>query len=105
MTVLPADSGRSASTSYEVLSYLQGVTYVAAYPHTGRTHQIRVHFASIGHPIVGDTVYGPRRDPYQLGRHFLHAHRLRFARPSDDAVLDLTSPLPPELQAVIDRLP
>ncbi|NOZ51011.1 MAG: RluA family pseudouridine synthase [Chloroflexi bacterium] len=102
MAIVP--QGRAASTSYEVIAFYGGTTLVSAHPHTGRTHQIRVHFASLGHPIVGDTVYGPRRDPYRLGRHFLHAHRLRFRRPSDHSLLTLESPLPDELQALLQRL-
>ena len=104
MAVLPEGQGRPARTDYEVIAYYRGATLVAAHPLTGRTHQIRVHFASIGHPLIGDVVYGPRRDPYQLGRHFLHAHRLRFRRPRDDAWLVLESPLPADLQAFLDRL-
>lgn len=104
MAILPAGQGRSASTSYEVIAYYGNASLVAAHPHTGRTHQIRVHFASLGHPVVGDTLYGPRRDSYHLGRHFLHAHRLSFRRPSDQTLLTLESHLPPELQALLDVL-
>ena len=103
MAIVPAAKGRAAQTEYEVVAYYDVTTLLAAHPLTGRTHQIRVHLASIGHPVVGDRVYG-RRDAYKLGRHFLHAHRLRFRRPSDDAIIELESPLPPELQALLDRL-
>lgn len=103
MAVLPV-GGREAVTDYEVAGVYGGATLVAAHPRTGRTHQIRVHLASLGYPIVGDLVYGPRRDRFGLERHFLHAHRLRFRRPSDEALLDFSSPLPPDLQAVLDRL-
>ncbi|HEY54234.1 MAG TPA: RluA family pseudouridine synthase [Caldilineae bacterium] len=104
MAVTSAEKGREAITEFTVEAYYGTTTLVAAHPLTGRTHQIRVHFASIGHPLVGDVVYGPRRDAYKLGRHFLHAHRLHFLRPADDASLDLVSPLPPDLQALLDRL-
>ena len=104
MAVTSAEKGREAITEFTVEAYYGTTTLVAAHPLTGRTHQIRVHFASIGHPMVGDVVYGPRRDAYKLGRHFLHAHRLHFLRPADDASLDLVSPLPPDLQALLDRL-
>ena len=68
---------------------------------TGRTHQIRVHLASIGHPVAGDTLYGapaviPGRAP--LGRYFLHAHRIRFFRPADGEAVTVVSPLPRELE-------
>lgn len=104
MAVLPTHDGRPALTDYETLTCYTNATLVAAHPRTGRTHQIRVHLAALGHPVVGDIVYGPRRDAFGLGRHFLHAQRLRFRRPSDDAWLDLASPLPPDLQALLDRL-
>ena len=102
MAVVPADKGREARTEYEIIAFYDANTLVAAHPLTGRTHQIRVHFASIGHPVVGDAVYG-RRDAYRLGRHFLHAHRIRFQRPADNELIELVSPLPPELQALLDR--
>ncbi len=104
MAVLPPGQGRPAITTYEVLTQYAAAALVAAHPHTGRTHQIRVHMAALGHPLVGDALYGPRRDPYGLGRHFLHAHRLRFRRPSDDAPLDLLSPLPAELEKVLGSI-
>ncbi len=103
MAVVPAAKGREARTEYEVLAFYDANTLVAAHPLTGRTHQIRVHFASIGHPVVGDAVYG-RRDVYKLGRHFLHAHRIRFRRPADDEWIELESPLPPDLQTLLDQL-
>ena len=103
MAVVPANKGREAQTEYEVVAYYDLNTLAAAHPLTGRTHQIRVHFASLGHPVVGDVVYG-RRDVYRLGRHFLHAHRIRFRRPADESVVELLSPLPPELQALLDSL-
>ncbi len=103
MAIVPANKGRAAQTEYEVVAYYDVNTLLAAHPLTGRTHQIRVHLASIGHPVVGDTVYG-RRDAYKLGRHFLHAHRIRFRRPSDEKIVELLSPLPSELQALLDQL-
>ncbi len=104
MAVVAATAGREAVTDYETLRTWTQASLVAAHPRTGRTHQIRVHLAALGHPVVGDTTYGPRRDPFHLGRHFLHAHRLRFHRPADNAPIELTSPLPVDLQALITRL-
>ncbi|RUA16070.1 MAG: RNA pseudouridine synthase [Clostridia bacterium] len=103
MAVLSTGKGREARTKYAVVAYYDANTLVAVHPLTGRTHQIRVHLASLGHPIVGDTVYG-RRDIYKMGRHFLHARRIRFRRPADDASIELESSLPSELQALLDKL-
>jgi 23S rRNA pseudouridine1911/1915/1917 synthase len=104
MAVVAPDAGREAVTDYETVEALPDVTLMAAHPRTGRTHQIRVHFAAAGHPLVGDPLYGPSRDRFRLGRQFLHAHRLVFRRPSDGAEIELTSPLPADLQRLLDRL-
>ncbi len=71
--------------------------------HTGRTHQIRVHFAWRNHPVVGDTLYGPHSSRLPLKRQFLHAHRLRLQLPNGEP-REFTSPLPPDLQRLLDRL-
>jgi 23S rRNA pseudouridine1911/1915/1917 synthase len=89
--------GREAQTTYKVLEYLEGVTYLEASPITGRTHQIRVHFASTGHPIVGDTIYGRTSD--KVPRQFLHAWRLRLEHPVSGEPLEASAPLAAELQA------
>ncbi len=96
------DAGRSALTTYSTLSSYSKHTLARVTPETGRTHQIRVHFASIGHPLVGDGLYG-RADP-ELPRHFLHASRIGFGHPISDKPLDLSSALPDELQAYLDAL-
>jgi 23S rRNA pseudouridine1911/1915/1917 synthase len=96
-------SGRPSVTRYETLATYPGYTYLEAKPKTGRTHQLRVHFAQIGHPVAGDTVYGPPTRPLGLTRQFLHAAALAFTTPSGKP-LSLTSPLPPELQRVINQL-
>ena len=96
------DDGRSASTLYRTLKSFRGCSYIDVRPKTGRTHQIRVHFASIGHPIVGDETYG-RADP-RLDRHFLHAAYLEFEHPATEARLEIESPLPDDLQTVLDSL-
>ena len=72
------------------------------YLHTGRTHQIRVHLAWLGHPLVGDAVYG--RPSPRLPRHFLHAHHLAFQHPQTGETIELRAPLPPDLQAALDML-
>ena len=71
-------------------------------PHTGRTHQIRVHLASVGHPLVGDAVYGKKSD--LVGRHFLHANRLGFLHPVTEEWLEVRSELPPELDGALSAL-
>jgi 23S rRNA pseudouridine1911/1915/1917 synthase len=99
------EGGREAVTRYEVLGYYRKHTLLACHPLTGRTHQIRVHLAHIGHPILGDGVYGGRRrPPVPCPRQFLHAHRIRFRLPATGEQVEFTSPLPPDLQAVLDAL-
>ena len=100
MTV--TEHGRSARTEFKVLKQFEGYTLVEARPQTGRTHQIRVHFASLGHPLVGDSVYGAKSE--LLGRQFLHAQRLSFKLPSSGQPVEFTAPLPPDLQSALDTL-
>jgi 23S rRNA pseudouridine1911/1915/1917 synthase len=109
MSVIPP--GRSTSlearpsqTDYQTLISYDDYTLLECRPHTGRTHQIRVHLAYIGFPIVGDTIYGRRKRKLDLKRHFLHATKLTFQRPSDMEELTVTAELPPDLQAGIDLL-
>lgn len=103
MTVVP--SGRPARTYYRTCERLGPYTLVEAKLETGRTHQIRVHFAHKHHPIVGDQLYGSRRSMNALGlrRQFLHATRLGFRRLNGEW-LEVVSPLPPELQTILDAL-
>jgi 23S rRNA pseudouridine1911/1915/1917 synthase len=96
--------GRAARTDWHALAHLGNFTLVAADIHTGRTHQIRVHFSSLSTPVVGDTVYGaPRQERVEktllppLGRNFLHAARLAFAHPRTAKPLEFRAPLPPDL--------
>ncbi len=102
--------GREASTSYKVLRYYPDHSFLEAFPRTGRTHQIRVHFASTGHPLAGDALYGHLRTKrpgpsagleLNLNRQFLHAHLLGFQHPTTGEYLEFTSPLPQELREVI----
>jgi 23S rRNA pseudouridine1911/1915/1917 synthase len=104
--------GREATTEYHVLETFDRQTGPAAgqftlaraEPETGRTHQIRVHFASLGHPVVGDAVYGHRRTLLPLTRQFLHAWRLGFDHPETGLRVELQTPLPAELAAVLELL-
>ena len=79
-------------------------SYVKVVLHTGRTHQIRVHFAWRKHPVVGDTLYGYRKQRLPLERQFLHAHRLRLRLPSSGEEQEFVAPLPADLQQVLDSL-
>jgi 23S rRNA pseudouridine1911/1915/1917 synthase len=95
-------ASRQARTHFEVLELLAAETYLEATLETGRTHQIRAHFAAIGHPLVGDATYGGEsRDG--LSRQFLHAHRLAFAHPASGEAMAFRSELPAELGDVLAR--
>jgi len=97
-------SGRPAITHFTADETLDGFSLLRVRPVTGRTHQIRVHLASVGHPIVGDPVYGRRRGGPALDRQFLHAAKLGFVLPSTGEYREFVSPLPPDLQDVLDDL-
>lgn len=105
MRMAIVQNGRPARTDYRELERLGHYTLVEARLYTGRTHQIRVHFAYKHHPVVGDLLYGPRRQssPFGLARQFLHAHRLGFER-LDGTYIETVSPLPPDLQTVLDQI-
>lgn len=99
--------GREAATEFRVLRRFPGFTYLEVHPRTGRTHQIRTHLASIGHPVVGDPAYGaPRRVEGMppLERYFLHAHRIGFRHPASGEWITIESPLPAELQEWLEVL-
>jgi len=130
MTAKPQDNARSAVSHYEVVRRLENrfgkFTLVRVRIETGRTHQIRVHMASIGHPVVGDSLYGgagqltdqvasqaatskaARRksepERLKLGRNFLHAAKLEFTHPTTGKLLQLEAPLPEELESFLGRL-
>ena len=94
--------GRIARTTYRVLQRFTDATYLDVTLHTGRTHQIRVHMAHAGHPLVGDAVYGHKHP--QLARHFLHAHKLGFTHPTTREWVDFTCPLPDDLSELLESL-
>jgi 23S rRNA pseudouridine1911/1915/1917 synthase len=130
MTIRPSEQARSAISHYQVLRRLDTrfgkFTLVSVRIETGRTHQIRVHMASIGHPVVGDTLYGgaaqlrdqeamqatPTRaarrksepETLRLGRNFLHSARIELTHPLSGKPLELEAPLPSELTAFLGRL-
>ena len=108
-----ARRAREAVTRITRARHLRGVTLCQVAIHTGRTHQIRVHLSAIGHPIVGDALYGGarRRVPgdlralQRLDRPFLHAERLAFAHPRDRRRMEFTAPLPDDLRSILEELP
>ena len=97
-------SGREARTLYRAIEYFANHTLLEVRPHTGRTHQVRVHLSWLGYPIVGDAVYGRHRQRLLRGRHFLHAARIRFSHPATSEEVEFEATLPPELAAVLDQL-
>ena len=102
MAVVPG--GRRAVTHYEVLARYPGYTHVRCRLETGRTHQIRVHMASLGHPIAGDTVYGPARQKYDLQGQCLHARELTFLHPADSRKMHLKCELPGYFTDFLNKL-
>ena len=100
-------SGKESITHYEVIEFYRAVSLVKVELETGRTHQIRVHFSAVGHPLVGDTIYGA--DPVlgkkmQMSRPWLHALELRFNHPVSAMPLTLRAPYPPDLQSSLALL-
>ena len=102
MAVVP--DGRRAVTHYQVLARYPGYTHLRCQLETGRTHQIRVHMAYLGHPLAGDPVYGPKNDPERLGGQCLHARELTFVHPTTGQTVHLTCPLPDWFSGFLDRL-
>ena len=102
MAVVP--TGRRAVTHWEVIARYPGVTHLRCRLETGRTHQIRVHMAYIGHPILGDTVYGAKKPVPGLTGQCLHATGLRFVHPRTGEPVELHCPLPPEFTAMLQKL-
>jgi pseudouridine synthase, RluA family len=104
MAVVSNGRGRPSVTEYRTLEEFDKFTLVEAHPLTGRTHQIRLHMAFLGCPIVGDTVYGKKKPTIELNRHFLHAAKLTFLFPGEKTTHTFEAPLPPELEAVLTLL-
>lgn len=114
------ENGKPSSTFYQVVERFPVATHVAAFPHTGRTHQIRVHLAHIGFPVVADPAYGRRYAQKwasfveqqkaagtalpEVKRHLLHAHKLRLLHPVTNEEMEFTSPIPADMSAVLEFL-
>lgn len=102
MAVIPG--GRPAKTEFWVIARYNGFTHVRCKLHTGRTHQIRVHFAHTGHPVAGDTVYGGKGDKSGLAGQCLHARTLEFIHPADGEVMSFSAPLPEYFTGLLDKI-
>ena len=96
------EGGRKAFTAFGILKRLDGFTYIEAYPKTGRTHQIRVHLAHIGHPVVGDGVYG-RGAKHTAERTLLHAYRIEFVHPFKQTPVLIEAPIPDDIEEFIEK--
>lgn len=96
--------GREAVTHWEVIARYPGYTHVRCRLETGRTHQIRVHMASIGHPLLGDEVYGPARQPFSLEGQTLHAGVLGFIHPRTGEYVEFSAPLPAYFEELLEKL-
>lgn len=97
-------NGRHAITHYKVLERFGNYTYIECELETGRTHQIRVHMASIGHPILGDAVYGPSKCPWKLQGQTLHAKILGITHPSTGQYIEFDAPLPEYFVSMLEKL-
>ncbi len=105
MTVVEEGKGRYAVSSWEIIEKFDpGLNLARIQIETGRTHQIRVHMASLGHPVAGDSLYGRARQGGHFPRQMLHAHTLSFTHPITGQVLTYSAPLWPDFQSVLDRL-
>jgi 23S rRNA pseudouridine1911/1915/1917 synthase len=104
MAIVPESRGREAISEYKTVESFRDHTLLEFHPHTGRTHQIRLHCAFLGCPIVGDEVYGRKKRSIEVSRHFLHAYRLRVILPGEKEPRIFEAPLPGELARVLTSL-
>lgn len=96
------EGGREAITYFKVIERLKGFTYIEAYPETGRTHQIRVHLASTGNPVVGDELYG-KKAKSMAERTLLHAFRVEFIHPVNNIPVNIEAPIPADMKEFIEK--
>lgn len=104
MAIVNPAKGRESSSEYKTVESFSEHTLLEFHPMTGRTHQIRLHCSFLGCPIVGDEVYGRRNPSIKIGRHFLHAHKLKITLPGEKKPREFEAPLPDELQSVLENL-
>jgi 23S rRNA pseudouridine1911/1915/1917 synthase len=104
MAIVPESRGREAISEYKTLESFQDHTLLEFHPLTGRTHQIRLHCAFLGCPIVGDEIYGRKMPTVEIDRHFLHAFRLKIILPGENEPRIFEAPLPEDLEKVLIRL-
>lgn len=104
MAIVRPDKGREAITEYKVVESFRQHCLIEAHPLTGRTHQIRLHLAFIGCPIVGDQVYGRKHPSLEIQRHFLHAHQLTITLPGEKNPRTFRAELPEELNTILKQL-
>jgi 23S rRNA pseudouridine1911/1915/1917 synthase len=104
MAIVSVNKGREAISEYRTLESFPNHTLLEFHPLTGRTHQIRLHCAFLGCPIVGDEIYGRKKSSIPLGRHFLHAHKLKVVLPGEEQPRVFEAGLPDELSAILDQL-
>ncbi len=97
-------NSKNAVTHYQVLENLKGYTYIQCILETGRTHQIRVHMASLGHPVAGDMVYGVKNEKVPFTGQCLHARKIGFIHPSSEQYMEFTSPLPDYFEQFLTKL-
>ena len=99
-----SNTGRNAVTEYKVLQRFDGYTLCEFSLKTGRTHQIRVHAKHLGHPVVGDMVYGFKSNKFKLNGQLLHAKGLSFVHPTTNELVTFTAPLPTYFEQVLKKL-
>ncbi|MGE5462710.1 MAG: RluA family pseudouridine synthase [Syntrophothermus sp.] len=104
MAIVPESRGREAISEYKTLESFRSHTLLEFHPLTGRTHQIRLHCAFLGCPIVGDEIYGRKKPSIPMDRHFLHAWRLKILLPGEKTPMFFEAPLPEELEQVLRSL-
>ena len=102
MAIIP--EGKPAVTEFKVLERFENFTYVECKLQTGRTHQIRVHMTAIGHPLLGDTKYTARKNPFDITGQALHSHTLSLIHPTTKEQMSFTAPLPDDMKNILDKL-
>lgn len=104
MAIVSEKRGREAVSEYLTIEEFHKHTLLEFHPHTGRTHQIRLHCLFLNCPIAGDEIYGRKKSTIGIGRHFLHAHRLQIMLPNEEELKTFEAPLPEELELVLNKL-